>query len=100
MEDLKVTENLNPDPQGYILKIFMASSQVNSKVFKIHSENTRLYQRLKIKNIFAKELEFWLCTTYNKIIVMLLFMIGYCKFGVSIKEVGRSLFSRFEDAQH
>ena len=72
IRSLTVTENLYPDPAGFLLKVFLACSRADTKVFKVNGEQIKLNQSLNIKNLVAKELEFWLCTTYDKIIVLFL----------------------------
>jgi hypothetical protein len=70
--DLQAQECLYSDPDGFIIKIFLASSRVTTKAFRLTGDLTPIGQTLKITNIFPKELEFWLCTQHNKIIVMLM----------------------------
>ena len=69
---LNASENLYSDPSGFLIKVFMSCSQVETKVFKPTSSHIKINQILKIKNILARELEFWLCTPDNKIIVSVL----------------------------
>jgi len=70
LTDLKAQECLYNEPDGFILKIFLAASRVTSKSFRLAGNVTPLGQTLKISNIAAKELEIWLCTNkHNKIIV-------------------------------
>ena len=70
MTELKGQECLYNEPEGFILKIFLAASRVTSKSFRLAGHITPLGQTLKISNIAAKELEIWLCTNkHNRIIV-------------------------------
>lgn len=74
----------------------MSCSRVDTRVFKIHSNIMRLNEKLKIRNICAKELEFWLCNTQNKILVRIWdYRIGCCFIGSG--EKWGCLFSGFED---
>jgi hypothetical protein len=57
------------EPEGFIIKVFLSCSRVDTKVFKANSEIVKIDQKLKIRNIVAEELEFWFCNTHNKIIV-------------------------------
>lgn len=54
LNTLAVNENLVADPQGYLIKIFMSCSRVDTKVFKVHSNVIKINQTLKIRNIWAK----------------------------------------------
>ena len=60
------------DPEGFLIKVFYSSSRKDTKTFKVDSDVVHINQTLKIKNIIGNELEFWLATTYGKIIVMLI----------------------------
>lgn len=61
----------------------------------MHTTIVKINQTIKIKNIQAKELEFWLCTTYNKIIVWFLGYVGGGFDGSGGR--GRSVLFGFED---
>lgn len=69
--DIRSSEHLVPEPDGFIIKAFFACSRTDTRPFKIASETTHINQTLRVVNIGGQELEFWLCTTHNKIIVRL-----------------------------
>ena len=78
--ELRAEESLADVADGYILKIFLACSKVSTKVFRLSGVYTSIGQTLRVSNIAGKELEFWLCTTRNKIIVLFNLYSGHCHF--------------------
>jgi len=69
--DLRAEEALANDVDGFTIKMFLACSKSITKVFRLGGMITPINQTKKIRNIGGKELEFWLCTTKDKIIVTL-----------------------------
>jgi len=67
--DLRAEEALANDADGFTIKMFLACSKSITKVFRLGGMITPINQTKKIRNIGGKELEFWLCTTKDKIIV-------------------------------
>jgi hypothetical protein len=68
--DIRASEHLVPEPDNFIIKVFFACSRTDTRPFKIANEVTPINQALKVVNIGGTALEFWLCSTHNKIIVI------------------------------
>lgn len=71
LADIRCSEHLAPEPDGFLIKAFLACSRTDTRPFRIAAETTRIDQTLRVVNIGGRELEFWLCSTHNKIIVPL-----------------------------
>ncbi len=67
--DLRPAEHLHPEKEGFLIKVFFASSRQDTRLFQLNAPTTPIGQTLRISNIAGKELEFWLCTAHNKIVV-------------------------------
>ena len=71
LADIRCSEHLAPEPDGFIIKAFLACSRTDTRPFRLSAEFARIDQTLRVANIGGRELEFWLCSTRNKIIVAL-----------------------------
>lgn len=69
LADIRCSEHLAPEPDGFLIKVFLACSRTDTRPFRLTAETARIDQTLRVVNIGGRELEFWLCSTHNKIIV-------------------------------
>ena len=67
--ELRPAEHLHPEKEGFLIKVFFACSRSDTRLFQLTAPTTPIAQTLRISNIAGKELEFWLCTAHNKIVV-------------------------------
>ena len=59
--ELRPAEHLQPEKEGFLIKVFFACSRSDTRLFQLTSPTTPISQTIRISNITSKELEFWFC---------------------------------------